>query len=82
MKSILITGGAGFIGSHVVRLFVKKYPEYKIYNLLGELVHERAFLVETERVEVNLPNLSAGIYNVYLEIDNQTVVKKFTRLNN
>ena len=33
MKSILITGGAGFIGSHVVRLFVTKYPEYKIVNL-------------------------------------------------
>lgn len=33
MKSILITGGAGFIGSHVVRLFVNKYPNYSIYNL-------------------------------------------------
>ena len=32
-KSILITGGAGFIGSHVVRLFIEKYPDYKIYNL-------------------------------------------------
>lgn len=32
-KHILITGGAGFIGSHVVRLFVNKYPEYKIVNL-------------------------------------------------
>jgi len=33
MKKILITGGAGFIGSHVVRLFVKKYPDYEIINL-------------------------------------------------
>jgi len=32
-KTILITGGAGFIGSHVVRLFVNKYPNYKIINL-------------------------------------------------
>lgn len=32
-KKILITGGAGFIGSHVVRLFVNKYPEYQIVNL-------------------------------------------------
>ena len=33
MRTIIITGGAGFIGSHVVRLFVKKYPEYRIINL-------------------------------------------------
>ncbi len=32
-RTILITGGAGFIGSHVVRLFVTKYPDYKIINL-------------------------------------------------
>ncbi|MCB0402398.1 MAG: dTDP-glucose 4,6-dehydratase [Flavobacteriales bacterium] len=32
-KTILITGGAGFIGSHVVRLFVNNYPDYKIVNL-------------------------------------------------
>jgi len=32
-KNILITGGAGFIGSHLVRLFVNKYPNYQIINM-------------------------------------------------
>lgn len=33
MRNILITGGAGFIGSHLVRLFVNKYPAYRVFNL-------------------------------------------------
>jgi dTDP-glucose 4,6-dehydratase len=32
-KTLMVTGGAGFIGSHVVRLFVNKYPEYRIINV-------------------------------------------------
>ena len=32
-RTIIITGGAGFIGSHVVRLFMNKYPDYNIINL-------------------------------------------------
>jgi dTDP-glucose 4,6-dehydratase len=33
MKTILITGGAGFIGSHMVRFMLNKYPDYRIINL-------------------------------------------------
>lgn len=33
MNNILITGGAGFIGSHVVKRFVNNYPNYNIYNI-------------------------------------------------
>src|SRR5216117_3524636 len=32
-QTIIITGGAGFIGSHVIRLFVNKYPDYRIVNI-------------------------------------------------
>ena len=53
MKKILITGGAGFIGSHVIRLFVNKYPDYHIYNL-DKLTYAGNLLNLTD-VE-NMPN--------------------------
>ncbi|WP_218417445.1 NAD-dependent epimerase/dehydratase family protein [Segatella copri] len=43
MKNIMITGGAGFIGSHVVRLFVNKYPEYHPVSAPGN--HEDLNLI-------------------------------------
>jgi dTDP-glucose 4,6-dehydratase len=52
-KAILITGGAGFIGSHVVRLFAHKYPGYHIYNL-DKLTY--AGNLENLKDTENLPN--------------------------
>ncbi len=53
MKSLLITGGAGFIGSHVVRLFVNKYPGYRVVNL--DKLTYAGNLANLKDVE-NLPN--------------------------
>ena len=55
MHTILLTGGAGFIGSHLTRLFVRKYPQYKIVNL-DKLTY--AGNLENLRDTENEPNYS------------------------
>ena len=54
-RSIIVTGGAGFIGSHVVRLFVNKYPEYNIITPPWSANARKAFasslqLISTEHI--------------------------------
>lgn len=72
-KTILITGGAGFIGSHCVRLFVKKYPNYRIINFdaltyAGNLENLRDVEAEENYLFVNEDILNVeGIETVFRE---------------
>jgi dTDP-glucose 4,6-dehydratase len=74
MKTVIITGGAGFIGSHVVRLFVRKYPQYRIVNLdlltyAGNLENlrdiENAPNYFFEKADITEPNALDRIFSQY-----------------
>ena len=73
MKNILITGGAGFIGSHVVRLFVTKYPDYHIINL--DKLTYAGNLANLKDIE-NYPNYTFVKADI---CDYDTICELFTR---
>ncbi len=73
-NTIIITGGAGFIGSHVVRLFVTKYPEYRIVNL-DALTY--AGNLENLRDIENQPNYVFEKANILDTGDLETVFNKY-----
>ena len=72
-KTIFITGGAGFIGSHVVRLFVNKYPEYNIVNI-DKLTY--AGNLENLKDIENLPNYTFEKADI---VDKEKIQKLFEK---
>ncbi len=75
MQKILITGGAGFIGSHVVRLLVTQYPQYKIVNL-DKLTY--AGNLENLKDVINAPNYSFVQGDI---LDRESIQQMFKKEN-
>src|SRR3982751_5147303 len=76
---ILITGGAGFIGSHVVRLFVNKYPNYTIHNLdkltyAGNLANLTDIEKKPNYKFIKCDIVNSSFFNVFLEKEKYNAV--------
>ena len=65
-------------GIFTVRVPKNKSGTLKVVNMLGQTVYENSFSAIVERVFVKIPNLSIGLYNLSVVINDKTVVKKFT----
>src|ERR1700744_4104686 len=79
MRKIIITGGAGFIGSHVVRRFVKNYPQYSIINLdkltyAGNLANLRDIEHEPNYRFIKGDIVDIGFINKLFETENPDAV--------
>ena len=65
-------------GIFTIRVPKNQYGSLMVVNMLGQIVYENSFSAVVEKVFVNIPNLSKGIYNLSVIINNQTIIKKFT----
>ena len=65
-------------GIFTVRVPKNQYGRLMVVNMLGQIVYENSFSALVEKVFVNIPNLSKGIYNLSVIINNKTIIKKFT----
>ncbi|MDB9990568.1 S8 family serine peptidase [Flavobacteriales bacterium] len=65
-------------GIFTIRVPKNQYGSLMVVNMLGQIVYENSFYAVVEKVFVNIPNLSKGIYNLSVIINNQTIIKKFT----
>ena len=68
---------------HEIAGTIKRVPKnqsgnLKVVNMLGQTVYENDFSAIVERVFVNIPSLSKGLYSLSVRINNKAVIKKFT----
>ena len=65
-------------GIFTVRVPKNQYGSLRVVNMFGQTVYENSFSAIVEKVFVNIPNLSKGVYNLSIIINNKTIIKKFT----